>query len=184
MQLYCDKCTLANHIRSPTHWIQVGDIGKTKDVLIYLLQVWTGVFFQVTSLKILGLQVQLGHPIGQCCILPQQAFNDDFVLIDTNGIHEIGLDFCGCETSNTHVKQLLRHGWFPSMSSDPRTASTFRLLCHYQILSFESKASAYEFYHSLVHLTDNTGLTKRKVLVYLYPTIDLQTANHASLGSL
>ncbi|KAG1785081.1 uncharacterized protein HD556DRAFT_1314530 [Suillus plorans] len=146
MQLYCAMCTLRNHVRSPSHRIQE----------------WNSMFFQVTSLKKLGLHIQLGHPIGQRCILPQQAFNDDFVLIDTNGIHEIALDFCGCETSQTHVKQLLRHRWFPATSTDPRTAATFRLLHHYQILSFESKASAYEFYHSLVRLTDNTGMTKRK----------------------
>ncbi|KAG2338577.1 hypothetical protein BDR05DRAFT_1004149 [Suillus weaverae] len=146
MQLYCATCTLANHVWSPTHCIQE----------------WNGMFFKVTSLKTLGLCIQLGHPIGQRCILPQQAFNDNFVLIDTNRIHEIGLDFCGCETSQTCVKQLLRHGWFPATSTDLRTAATFRLLHHYQILSFKSKASAYEFYHSLVHLTDNTGLMKRK----------------------
>ncbi|KAG2103746.1 uncharacterized protein F5147DRAFT_746673 [Suillus discolor] len=144
MQLYCGKCSLANHARSPTHRIQK----------------WNSVFFEVSSLKTLGLQVQLGHSIGQPCILPQWAFNDNFVLIDTNRIHEIGLDFCGCETSERYIKQLLRHGWFPSTSTDPRTASTFRLLHYYQILSFESKASAYEFYHSLVRLTDNTGMDR------------------------
>ncbi|KAG1724893.1 uncharacterized protein EDB91DRAFT_1087320 [Suillus paluster] len=113
------------------------------------LQEWTGVFFQVVSLKALSLRIQLGHPVGQHCILPRQVFNSKFVLIDTNGIHEVRLDFCGCETSNSHVRQLLRHGWFPSTSTDPRTAATFRLLRHFQLLSFESKASAYEFYHSL-----------------------------------
>ncbi|KAG1828061.1 hypothetical protein EV424DRAFT_1471297 [Suillus variegatus] len=133
MQLYCSTCLLANHAQSPTHRIQQ----------------WNGVFFESSSLKMLGLRVQLGHPIGQPCILPQPAFNNNFVLIDTNGLHKLGLDFCGCETSETHVKQLLRHGWFPSTPTDPRTAATFRLLHYYQILSFESKASAYKFYHSL-----------------------------------
>ncbi|KAG1828599.1 hypothetical protein DFJ58DRAFT_876965 [Suillus subalutaceus] len=28
--------------------------------------------------------------------MPERAYNDDFTLIDTNGIHEISLDFCGC----------------------------------------------------------------------------------------
>lgn len=138
------------------------------------LQQWNGVFFESSSLKTLGLRVQLGHPIGQPCILPQPAFNNDFVLIDTNGLHELGLDFCGCETSETHVKQLLRHGWFPSTPTDPRTAATFRLLHYYQILSFESKASAYEFYHSLVRLTDNTGMMKR-MPVRLYLPLFLQS---------
>lgn len=138
-------------------------------------------------MKDLGLRVQLGHPVGQRCILPQQVSKDEFVLIDTNGIHELGLDFCGCETSNSHVRQLLRHGWFPSTATDPRTAATFRLLRHFQILSFESKASAYEFYHSLVRLTDNSGLTKPKVRCFvivstclLVLTFDFRTATMRS----
>ncbi|KAG0694345.1 hypothetical protein DFH29DRAFT_880765 [Suillus ampliporus] len=57
--------------------------------------------------------------------------------------------------------QLLRMGWFPSTTVYPRTAATFRLLHHYQILSFESKASTYEFYHSLVRISDNVGLIKK-----------------------
>jgi hypothetical protein len=129
-----------------------------------------GVEQQVTSLKKLGHHTQLGHPIDQCCILLQQAFNNDFVLIDTDGIHEIALDFCGCEMSQTHVKQLLHHGCFPVTSTDPRTAVTFWLLYHYQIVSFESKASAYEFYHLLMHLMDNTGMMKQKVHLYLPTT--------------
>ncbi|KAG2119820.1 uncharacterized protein F5147DRAFT_742104 [Suillus discolor] len=146
IQLYCHDCTVTNHLCLPTHRINE----------------WTGVYFQRTSLKKLGLHIQLGHPIGQHCILPHQAFNDDFVLIDTDGIYEIGLDFCGCETAQTHTKQLLRNRWFPSTSTNPRTTATFRVLRQYHILSFESKASAHKFYHTLVHLTDNTGLSKRK----------------------
>jgi hypothetical protein len=115
------------------------------------------------SLKTLGLRVQLGHPTGKHCLLPKRAFNDDFTLIDINGIHEIGLDFCSCETAQTHAKQLLRVAWFPATSTDPRTAATFQILEHYHLLSFESKASGYEFYHSLARLTDNTGLQARKV---------------------
>ncbi|KAG2086104.1 uncharacterized protein F5147DRAFT_748645 [Suillus discolor] len=116
---------------------------------IIFMSEWNGQFFERVSLKSMGLRVQLGHAIGEWCILPRKAFNDDFVLVDANGIHEIGLDFCGCTTSQTHTRQLLRAGWFPSTSTNPRTAATFRVLHQYHILSFESKASAYEFYHSL-----------------------------------
>ncbi|KAG2030871.1 hypothetical protein BDR03DRAFT_936546 [Suillus americanus] len=121
LQLYCSPCIVQNHIQLPTHHIEE----------------WNGQFFQCVSLKIMGLRVQLGHAISEQCILPRKAFNDEFVLIDTNGIHEIALDFCGCTTSQTHTKQLLH------------AATTFCILHHYHILSFESKASAYKFYHSL-----------------------------------
>ncbi|KAG2113416.1 uncharacterized protein F5147DRAFT_744141 [Suillus discolor] len=145
MQLYCRDCTVCNHLRSPTHRIKE----------------WTGSFFMATSLKKLGLRIQLGHAIGESCILPHKSFNNNFLLIDTNGIHEMVVDFCACETSQTHTKQLLHMRWFPSTTVDPRTAATFQLLHHYHILSFESKASAYEFYHLLVRISDNVGLIKK-----------------------
>jgi hypothetical protein len=106
--------------------------------------------------------VQLGHKVGESCLLPNRAFNNDFVLIDTLGIHPMAMDFCGCSKARSHTQQLLRVGWFPATTTDPRTAATFCVLRQFHILSFESKVSAYEFYHSLVHLTDNTGLLKRK----------------------
>ncbi|KAJ8584343.1 hypothetical protein M405DRAFT_866304 [Rhizopogon salebrosus TDB-379] len=145
-ELYCQNCIVASHAENPVHRIQE----------------WTDSFFVAVSLKDLGLHVQLGHPVGESCLLPQRAFNDDFTLIDTNGIHTIGLDFCGCETAQVRTKQLLRAAWFPATSIDPRTAATFRILQQYHLLSFESKASGYEFYQSIARLTDNTGLLPRK----------------------
>lgn len=101
---------------------------------------WNGTFFELTSLKALGLRIQLGHPTGQCCINPTRvAADDNFVVIDCNGIHEIELDFCGCETAQTRVKQLLRTRLFPATTRDPRTAATFNVLEQFHLLSFESK---------------------------------------------
>lgn len=131
--------------------------------ILMFAQKWTGSSFAALSLKRLGLRVQLGHPIGEECLLPQRAFNDDFTLIHTNGIHEIGLDYCGCDTAHTHTTQLLRVAWFPATTSKPRTAATFQILEQYHLLSFESKASGYEFYHAIARLTDNTGLHPHKV---------------------
>ncbi|KAG2353921.1 hypothetical protein BDR07DRAFT_1454304 [Suillus spraguei] len=68
----------------------------------------------------------------------------------------MAVDFCGCDRAQTHTQQLLCVGWFPA------TAATFCMLWQFHILSFELKVSAYKFYHSLVHMTDNTGLSKRK----------------------
>ncbi|KAG2745146.1 hypothetical protein P692DRAFT_20742764, partial [Suillus brevipes Sb2] len=145
-ELFCSLCIVALHSRNPLHRIQK----------------WTGSSFVSLSLKRLGLRVQLGHPIGEDCLLPRQAFNDDFTIIHTNGIHEVGLDYCGCDTAQTHTTQLLRAAWFPATTLEPRTAATFRILEQYHLLSFESKASGYEFYHAIARLTDNTGLHPHK----------------------
>ncbi|KAG2346925.1 hypothetical protein BDR05DRAFT_974438 [Suillus weaverae] len=109
---------------------------------------WNGSFFQKTSLKSLGLCIQLGHRISIQCNNPIPASNDDFVVIDVNG----------CEVAQPHITQLLQVCLFPATTIRPKTAATFRALKYFQILSFESKSSALKFYHTIIHLTDNTGI--------------------------
>ncbi|KAG1851436.1 hypothetical protein DFJ58DRAFT_728881 [Suillus subalutaceus] len=123
---------------------------------------WTQDFFKRVSLKSLGLHIQLGHNPGEVCLNKQRANGDDFTVVDAHEIHEIGLDFCGCETVQIHHIQLLRARWFPATSSKPQTATTFAVMEFFHLLSFESKVSPYEFYHSLAHRTDNTGITPIK----------------------
>ncbi|KIJ58413.1 hypothetical protein HYDPIDRAFT_81314, partial [Hydnomerulius pinastri MD-312] len=140
--MYCERCVVGQHVKTPLHRVKK----------------WNGSYFECVTLKALGLRIQLGHPPGQRCVNPRRAFNDDFVVMDSLGIHEVSLDFCSCETAKDHVTQLLRMRWFPATPTDPRSAATFRVLEAYQLLSFESKASALEFYQSLARLTNNTGL--------------------------
>jgi hypothetical protein len=78
--------------------------------------------------------------------------------VDHTGVHEIGLDFCGCESAQHLVQQLLRMRWFPSTSVAPKSAATFNILKFFQLLTFESKASVFEFYNTLTRRTDNTGI--------------------------
>ncbi|OBZ74523.1 hypothetical protein A0H81_05787 [Grifola frondosa] len=122
LRLLCAGCTISRHLANPVHRVSV----------------WTGTYFQQTSLKALGLRVQLGHPPGERCLNPAHAFADDFVLLDSNGIHEIGLDF--------------------STSDQPKTAATFRLLETFHLLSVQTKISGFEFYSALARRTDNTGV--------------------------
>lgn len=77
-------------------------------------------------------------------------------MIDTTGIHHIGLDFCGCYRGITPIRQLLRARLFPATTIDPRTACTFRVLEHFQMLSFTGKGSSYSYLLALYRLTDNT----------------------------
>ncbi|KAH7919139.1 hypothetical protein BV22DRAFT_1134058 [Leucogyrophana mollusca] len=142
----CATCTVKRHATTPLH----------------RLKEWTGNFFERVSLKSLGLRIQLGHSVGSICARPERAFGDAFVVVDIQGVHDVGLDFCGCETAKTRTKQLLRAHLFPSTSVDPKSAATFRVLEQFHLLSFESKVSAYEFYESLARRTDNTGLVATK----------------------
>lgn len=134
-----------------------------------------GTHFQRISLRDLGLRVQLGHPPGVKCCNPASAFDDDFTVLEINGIHSVALDFCNCATAQTHDIQLLRARWYPATTTNPRTAATFRLLDHFQMYTFESKGSAFEYYQSLSRLTDNTGTRQPKVLSSFYGVVGILT---------
>ena len=131
--------------------------------LIYFLKSWNGRFFERVTLKSLGCRIQLGHPIGEPCLLKYPASSDSFVVIDTSGVHEVGLDYCGCRADVNETSQLLRFRLYPATIHSPNTATTFRCLHHFQLLSFESKCSVYEYFQTLVRESDNTGLKNVKV---------------------
>ncbi|KAF6748329.1 hypothetical protein DFP72DRAFT_992237 [Ephemerocybe angulata] len=120
-------------------------------------EVWTGSYFARTTLKRLGLRVQLGHVGTSQCPLPQQAWRDEFVVVAPNGVHEIGLDFCSCPGSPDHVVQLLRARLFPATVKRPKTAATFGALKLLQMLTFTAKISCQEFTRAMDRLTGNTG---------------------------
>jgi hypothetical protein len=117
---------------------------------------WNGLFFQRTTLRDLGLRVQLGHASGRSC--PTRiAANATFRVIHSNGIHHVNIDQCRCNDVPLH-KQLLRIGWWPATPLEPRSAATFEVLRHFHLLNLQGKVTGYSFYRSLEYQTDNTGL--------------------------
>ncbi|KAF6742964.1 hypothetical protein DFP72DRAFT_1178678 [Ephemerocybe angulata] len=127
------------------------------------IQKWNGHFFLKVQLKSLGMRIQLGHVPGEVCPKPESAWGDDFVVIDTDGVHNVGLDFCTCGSSTkSHVEQLLDRRLYPATTINPKSAATFRVLEVFELLQYESKVSPYELYNTISRLTDNTGLTSVK----------------------
>ncbi|KAI6041778.1 hypothetical protein EDC04DRAFT_2867033 [Pisolithus marmoratus] len=116
------------------------------------------------SSRDLGLQIQLGHWVGERCYRPCPTARDDFMVIHSNGIHSVSLDFCSCESAEAPFQQLLHIHWFPASSKKPCTAAMFSVLQQFHLLSFESKVSTFEFHQSLSHSSDNTGLNPPKFL--------------------
>ncbi|KAK6969028.1 hypothetical protein R3P38DRAFT_2671570 [Favolaschia claudopus] len=147
-RLLCQDCIVSEHERLPFHSIQE----------------WTGSYFERRTLKSLDLHIQLGHwnVEDPRCPLPEPAFGNDFVIIDTSGVHPVNLDFCGCGQGGHYTVQLLRARLWPSTTTSPRTAATFSVLRSYHLLSFESKCAALEFYQSLARQTDNLHRKKDK----------------------
>ncbi|KAG2029313.1 hypothetical protein BDR03DRAFT_881158, partial [Suillus americanus] len=141
----CQSCTVDRHHEHPLHRIKH----------------WKDSFFHDVTLKSLRLRIQLGHPTQERCYNP--AACQDFIVLHVNGIHEVSLDFCRCETAQSPTTQLLRIRWFPATVLEPKTAATFKLLRHFHILSFESKVSAFEYWQTLKRRTHNRGVVIVKV---------------------
>ncbi|KAJ7292455.1 hypothetical protein C8J57DRAFT_1042053 [Mycena rebaudengoi] len=147
--LFCAGCIVGLHGDNPFHWIET----------------WDGSQFLANSLRNLGLRVQLGHGRkGKCpgvmaltAEAREKAAKRDFCVVDSNGVHEVGVDFCICHLAQAHDVQLLRARLYPTTSAQPSSAGTIRILHKFHISSFESKCSAYEFYNGLAPETDNTG---------------------------
>ncbi|KAF7974955.1 hypothetical protein HWV62_10677 [Athelia sp. TMB] len=138
--MWCQKCLVERHVDNPLH----------------IVQKWNRSFFERTTLRALGLRVQLGHAAGHFC--PSfKVGNKDFVVIHTNGIHSIHLEFCRCRSVPRHV-QLLRAGWFPATPLKPQTCATMEVLRQFHTLHLQGKVTGYSFYRSLEYLTDGTGL--------------------------
>ncbi|EIW79870.1 hypothetical protein CONPUDRAFT_57971, partial [Coniophora puteana RWD-64-598 SS2] len=144
--MYCQACMVEKHTESPLHRVES----------------WNGKFFERTSLKDIGLVIQLNHPPGEACLNPKKTKKNDFTVIDVSGIHNVCVWYCRCTKMITRYQQLLRASWFPATTRKPKSAATFRVLEQYHLLACESKASAYEFYNSLARRTDNSRLTSQK----------------------
>ena len=112
------------------------------------------------------MRAQLGHPPGERCQNPVVTLGADFTVIDVSGFHKVCVDFCGCDMAVRPHSQLLRYGWFPATTINPTAAATFSLLNLVQLLSRQCKASASEFYATLVSRTDNTGVSQPRVRTY------------------
>ncbi|KAF8833926.1 hypothetical protein BDN67DRAFT_915996 [Paxillus ammoniavirescens] len=61
---------------------------------------WSGSYFERRTLKDCGLRIQLGHHIGDKCCRPRPAVKDEFIVLHSNGVHVVSVDFCGCDVGN------------------------------------------------------------------------------------
>ncbi|KAJ7825975.1 hypothetical protein B0H14DRAFT_3088526 [Mycena olivaceomarginata] len=142
--LFCRECCVSRHLENPLH----------------IVDAWNGSLFVRTSLKALGLRVQFGHPPGEYCASPE-AGRKGFAVLHNNGIHEVDVDFCGCEhrqRAGALDTQLLRGGWYPASEERPQTCMTFEALELFHIVTLQAKMTMYDYYRSLERLTRNDGV--------------------------
>ncbi|KAI0045474.1 hypothetical protein FA95DRAFT_1473414, partial [Auriscalpium vulgare] len=138
---FCCDCIVLEHAWLPFH----------------RLERWNGHYHEKLTLCAAGLRIQLGHG-GQNCPHPLVK-PTPMTVIDISGIHEVQIDFCECGIIGAahHFIQLLRASLWPATIERPQTAITLRTLKTFHALNLQSKLNAYDFWCSLVRLTDGIG---------------------------
>ena len=109
----------------------------------------------------------MGHGGSPCPAKDNNIPPYKLVVISMTGIHNIKIHWCRCSQSigkaSEHIFQLLRMRWFPASSRRPATVVTFDCLDIFHKITVQGKLTGYDFYQSLVHLTDNTDLDPPRV---------------------
>jgi hypothetical protein len=122
---------------------------------------WKQGYFHRQTLKSLGLRVQLGHSSGLCSY--RRPGHKNFIVVESNGIHTVNVDFCGCPGAPPHFEQLLDVGWWPATPLEPQSAATMSVLKAFHVLSLRGQIAPTDFYRSLEQLTSGTGLDQINV---------------------
>ncbi|KAJ7494558.1 hypothetical protein B0H11DRAFT_1716969 [Mycena galericulata] len=153
-RMLCTHCVIERHRDEPLH----------------LLEEWEDDYFSPRTCRDLGLRYQIGHPRGEECPfvhlmrptkkVKARVDEKGFVVLHNNAIHVLDVDFCGCPGAVSEVDQLLNIGWYPATPKDPSTAATLSLLRRFHKLNLQARLPAYDFYNTLVILTNAAGLLK------------------------
>ena len=135
----CQQCLLRSHVDLPLHHIQR----------------WTGTHFEWTNLGDLGLMLFLGHSASRCPNAPTDSNERPTVIVHTNGIHKLHIEYCHCTHATDKPIQLASAGLFPATTDKPETAFTFSVLKEFHTHMLSSKKSAYDYFIALQRLTNN-----------------------------
>ncbi|KAJ3978346.1 hypothetical protein F5890DRAFT_1381734, partial [Lentinula detonsa] len=96
--------------------------------------------------------IPLGHDGDKCPRAPKPLF---MTIVDhTTGVHATKVTFCGCSDSSKW-QQLMNANLFPATVAEPQTAFTFGTLRNWQLITLQSKITAYDYVRALRRLTDN-----------------------------
>jgi|SRR5882757_102678 hypothetical protein len=76
-------------------------------------------------------------------------------VVDSSGVHEIGVSWCSCHDAPERDMQLMMAGLFPATFRKPKTAFTFRVLEDFHLNNLECKTTPSQFFSRLRRLTND-----------------------------
>lgn len=138
----CRDCLVKSHRHLPFHWIQE----------------WQETHFVKKDLSEIGYILYMGHHGSRCSHIPTNLpkSTSELIIGHHNGIHKVNVAWCHCPGRGDHIQQSMLGGLFPCSLVHIKSAFTFTLLKEFHIHHPESKKSAYDFVHALVHLSNGT----------------------------
>lgn len=138
-RVLCRTCINTTHSSNPFHHAQK----------------WTGFFFERVPLSELGRSIKLGHRGKLCSNRLLGSEGRATKVVHSNGIHEVRIECCHCILALPEPDQLMQSSLFPATLERPKTAFTFAVLKQFHVLGLAAKISAYDFFNTLVNMTDN-----------------------------
>ncbi|KAJ7837785.1 hypothetical protein B0H14DRAFT_3459923 [Mycena olivaceomarginata] len=130
--MMCTDCMVGCHTKNPLHRIEQ----------------WNGRYFVPSSLKALGLCVQLGHKPGERCF-EAVPLHTNFVVLHTER---------GASGLERRKNSCCAPAGFLRRTTSPGHASTFEVLDTFVTQTYQAKTTMYDYYSALEKLTDNTGI--------------------------
>ncbi len=84
-----------------------------------------------------------------------QDGNTMMTIVDTTGLHPIGVRPCICPNADPKHMQLFKTGLFPATASRPKTCFTFSVLDEFRLTNLECKTATNNFHTLLQRRTSN-----------------------------
>lgn len=81
--------------------------------------------------------------------------NTMVTIVDSSGVHAIGVSWCCCPEAPDRDMQLMMAGLFPATFHNPKTAFTFRVLEDFHLDNLECKTTPSQFFSRLRRLTND-----------------------------
>ena len=121
---------------------------------------WNGSFWEHRSLFALNenFVVSLAHSGNPC---PALLSSSNLTVILMTGIQVVHVVYCGCGTLGPGAFpyiQLLHMRLFPASHKSPHTTVSFECLELFHMLTLQGKLTGFDFYTTLEHLMDNSGV--------------------------
>lgn len=141
---FCRSCLHQTHRCHPfhriRHWISSGD----------------GSRFESSSLYNTGFVLYLGHNGIPCesTRADQPRGPTTMTVVHTTGVHSVHTSYCQCPHAGERHEQLFDYGIFPATELRPQTGFSFQVLDHFHLLNLRSKMAAWDYWGSLVAMTD------------------------------